>query len=145
MELSLFFDKVASFKSIGLHTEGLHFYTHSSMTISPFIISMKIWLREATIAVQLWALLLLFLQALAKILSDFDTRHKHVSDLSVMTWPNFYLPAIMFTDTYICKNIYGCTWALFYKHSLCMQNTHLRNHHTELKVFCIFSKEELIL
>lgn len=53
MELSLFFNKVASFKSIGLHTEGLHFYKHSSMTISPFIISMKIWLREATIAVQL--------------------------------------------------------------------------------------------
>ena len=74
------------------------------MTISPFPILRKIWLREATVAVQVWALLLLFLQALAKNWSDFDTRHKHdyVSDSSVVTWPNFYLPVNLFTDTYIC-------------------------------------------
>lgn len=62
------------------------------MSISPVLILRKIWFRETIIAIQLWALfLLLFLKALAKILSDFDTRHKHnyVSDPSVMTWPIF--------------------------------------------------------
>lgn len=142
MEYSLFLNEVASFPLIRLHTEGLYFYIHSFMTISPFLILRKIWFREATIAVQLWALFLLFLQALAKILSDFDTRHKHnyVSDRSAMTWPNFYLPVSMFSDIYTCKNIYGYIWSYF-KNFLHMQNTHIRNHHTGLKVFlCVFSK-----
>lgn len=50
---------------------------HSPMMISPFLI-LKIWFRQATMEVQLQALLpLLLLQALAKILANSDTRHKY--------------------------------------------------------------------
>lgn len=90
MDSNLFFNKAASVELISLHTENLHSYIHSSISISPFLIIRKIWFREATTAVQLRALLLLlFVQASAKMLSDFDTRNKYnyVNDPFVMMWP----------------------------------------------------------
>lgn len=147
MDSNLLFNKAASFKLIRLHMEDWHSYMHSPMSISPLLIIRKIWLREAITEVQLQALLLLlFLQASAKMLSDFDTRHKHncVHDLSVMAWPNSHLSVNMVTDTYRHKNIYGCTWSDF-KNTLFICKIHLRNHHNELKLsFCVFSKRELM-
>lgn len=102
MDSNLLFNKAPSFKLIRLHVEDLCSYIHSSMPISPFLIIRKIGFREATKAVQLQALLLLlFLQASAKMLSDFDTRQKHnyVNDSSVMMWPNSYLLSMWYTDT----------------------------------------------
>lgn len=87
MESSLFFNKVASFKLIRLHTEGLYFYIHSSMTISPFLILRKSWFWEASIAVQLWVLLLLlFLQALAKICQTLIQGINIIMLVNILPW-----------------------------------------------------------
>lgn len=147
MDSNLPFNKAASFKLIRLHVEDWRSCLHSSMSISPFLIIRKIWLWETTTAVQLQALLfLLFLQASAKMLSDFYTRQKHnyVHDPPVMMWPISHLSVNMVTDTYRHKSTYGCSWSDF-KNTLFVCKTHLRNHHNELKVFfCVFSKRELM-